>query len=99
MHVLIQPINIEDGEFYAKHGPHHKGDAGLDVYCIEDVTILPGETRAVDLGIRASAHRGRKDKENSIAYFLMPRSSISKTPLRLANSGEQETATFARAFV
>ena len=64
---------------YKNHKHFHQGDAGLDVYIVEDQIINPGETTRIKLGISCeNIHRK--------AYFLMPRSSISKTPLRLANS-------------
>ena len=64
---------------YKNHKHFHQGDAGLDVYIVENQTIKPGETTRIKLGISCE----NIDKK---AYFLMPRSSISKTPLRLANS-------------
>ena len=64
---------------YKNHKHFHQGDAGLDIYIVEEQTIKPGETTRIKLGISCE----NIDKK---AYFLMPRSSISKTPLRLANS-------------
>ena len=64
---------------YKNHKHFHQGDAGLDVYIVEDQIINSGETTRIKLGISCE-NIDRK------AYFLMPRSSISKTPLRLANS-------------
>ena len=57
-------------------------DAGFDLYCPQEVTIQPGETVRVDLGIACEATY----KDNPTAFYIYPRSSISKTPLRLANS-------------
>jgi dUTP pyrophosphatase len=79
MHLKIKPLNDAARETYSDHGHFHEGDAGLDLYVLEDITIEPGETKAIKLGIACEPKDGR-------AYFLMPRSSISKTPLRLANS-------------
>jgi dUTP pyrophosphatase len=79
MHLKIKPLNETAREIYSDHGHFHEGDAGLDLYVLEDVTIAPGETKAIKLGISCEPEDGR-------AYFLMPRSSISKTPLRMANS-------------
>ena len=64
---------------YKNHKHFHQGDAGLDVYIVEDQIINSGETTRIKLGISC-------ENIDSRAYFLMPRSSISKTPLRLANS-------------
>ncbi len=79
MQLKIKPLNEAARVTYADHGHFHEGDAGLDLYVLEDVTIAPGETRPIHLGIACEPVDGR-------AYFLMPRSSISKTPLRMANS-------------
>jgi dUTP pyrophosphatase len=57
-------------------------DAGFDLYCPQEVTIQPGETVCVDLGIACEATY----KGSPTAFYIYPRSSISKTPLRLANS-------------
>jgi dUTP pyrophosphatase len=79
MKLKIKPLNETAREVYANHGHFHEGDAGLDLYVLESITFEPGETKAIKLGIACEPLDGR-------AYFLMPRSSISKTPLRMANS-------------
>jgi len=80
--LLVQPLCEEAAELYKAHGQYHKGDSGLDLFCVRDETIPAGETRFVKLGIKVSAWEGTQ----SISWLLMPRSSISKTPLRLCNS-------------
>jgi dUTP pyrophosphatase len=55
------------------------GDSGLDIVFPKDVTIKSGETVRIKLGIAC------EPLEKS-GYYLYPRSSISKTPLRLSNS-------------
>ena len=77
--LLIKPLNAVARERYASHGHFHEGDAGLDLYTIEELTIEPGETKFIEFGISCQPTNGK-------AYFLIPRSSISKTPLRMANS-------------
>jgi len=79
MKLFIKPHNDIAREFYRNHGHFHDGDAGLDLYVLEDVHFQPGETKAIKLGISC-------EPEDGIAYYLFPRSSISKTPLRMANS-------------
>ena len=79
MHLNIKPLTDIAKEYYSNHGHFHNGDSGLDLYILETVTINPGETALLKLGIAAET------KENT-SYYLLPRSSISKTPLRLANS-------------
>lgn len=74
---------IADNEQYWKNHPTYKKaktneDVGLDIPHHCSVTIPPNATAyTVDLGFKAEQTHG---------YMLIPRSSISKTPLRLANS-------------
>ena len=79
MKLFIKTHNTTALEFYRNHGHFHDGDAGLDLYVLEDIHFDPGETKAIKLGISC-------EPEDGIAYYLFPRSSISKTPLRMANS-------------
>ena len=58
-----------------------KQDSGFDVYYPETFTIQPGETKLVSLKIKA-----RVLKERAMPYWLVPRSSIFKTKLRMSNS-------------
>ena len=79
MKLFIKPHNDIAREFYRNHGHFHDGDAGLDLYVLKDIQFEPGETKAIKLGISCESEDGK-------AYYLFPRSSISKTPLRMANS-------------
>ena len=79
MKLLIKPLNDLAKEYYNNHNHFHKGDAGLDLYVLEDQTFKASETAKIKLGISCESMDGK-------GYFLFPRSSISKTPLRLANS-------------
>ena len=79
MKLFIKPHNDTAWEFYRNHGHFHDGDAGLDLYVLEDIHFEPSETKAIKLGISCESEDGK-------AYYLFPRSSISKTPLRQCNS-------------
>ncbi len=79
MKLSIKPHNETAWDFYRNHGHFHGGDAGLDLYVLEDIQFEPNETKAIKLGISCEPEDGK-------AYYLFPRSSISKTPLRMANS-------------
>jgi dUTP pyrophosphatase len=61
---------------------NHKDDSGFDLYFPEDVTIPGKSTVLVNLQVTVLA------KENGLskAFNVYPRSSIYKTPIRLANS-------------
>ena len=79
MKLFIKPHNDTAQEFYCSHGHFHEGDAGLDLYVLEDIYFEAGETKTLKMGISCEPEDGK-------AYYLLPRSSISKTPLRMANS-------------
>ena len=79
MHLKIKPFNNTIRSLYENHGSFHDGDAGIDLFVIKEQTIQPGETTRIHLGIAC------ENTENK-PYLLMPRSSISKTPLRQCNS-------------
>lgn len=56
------------------------GDAGLDVYALEDITILPGETKLVYTGLKMAIPHGYE-------LQVRPKSGRAlKTKLRIANS-------------
>ena len=79
MKLKIKPLNDKAYKFYSEHGHFHNGDAGLDLYILENQKFSPGQTKLIKLGISCEPEDGK-------AYYLFPRSSISKTPLRLSNS-------------
>ena len=83
MHLLIKTDNLELQKKYIDHTNYHEGDSGLDLFCPKDILVKSGETVKIDLEIRCEA---LKHNRNNVSYYLYPRSSIVKTPLRLANS-------------
>ena len=79
MKLRVKPKSEAVRLMYENHGHFHKGDAGLDLFIIEKQVIRPGETSRIKLGISC-------ENMDQKPYLLMPRSSISKTPLRLCNA-------------
>lgn len=67
---------------------NHYDDAGLDLYTVDDIVVPAYGMATIDFGIRCM--RISQTQMGSVAskcgYFLAPRSSISNTPLRMANS-------------
>ena len=89
MRLHIKPENDRLVELYTNHGHYHNGDSGYDLYCPETVTIPPGLGHVVDMKVKCEAFLDSSDENNArvnTSYYLYPRSSIYKTPLRLANS-------------
>ena len=67
---------------YHGHSQSYHGDSGLDLFITKDTKVNPGETIKIGLGIQCAAQtNGVSD-----SWLIMPRSSMAKTPLRLANS-------------
>jgi dUTP pyrophosphatase len=79
MRLKIRPFNLEAKRFYLNHSHFHEGDAGLDLFIVHEQTIGPGESAFIHLQIAC-------ESEDQRPYFLLPRSSIAKTPLRMSNS-------------
>ena len=61
-------------------------DSGFDLYCLERDIIKYGSIYTMNTKISCSAYKIVNNKKIPTAFYLYPRSSISKTPLRLANS-------------
>ena len=56
LNIKIDPTNREIYDYlnnlYTEHNHYHEGDSGLDLYCPEDITIDPGETKRTSSPIR-----------------------------------------------
>lgn len=79
-------VNVLNKEYLMNYNTkkNYSTDSGFDLYCVEDVTILPWQVGTINSGIACSPVFSNKDDISG--YYLYPRSSISKTPLMLANS-------------
>ena len=85
MKLLLKTENTDLTNLYINHQHYNPGDSGLDLFCPETITINPGETVKINLQINCEALHDTIENTN-VSYYLYPRSSIIKTPLRLANS-------------
>ena len=141
MFLKLKIENEELKKLYEDHSSYHEGDAGLDLFCPEDITIPAGKLGKVDLGVACEALERIPTKHfcgvlhylllglsfilylilvtsdyskaseltlgiylslsaillgvlkitnfsklEGVSFYMYPRSSIIKTPLRLANS-------------
>jgi dUTP pyrophosphatase len=66
-------------DLYGAEPKNHATDSGFDLYVTEDIIIQPFSQATID-------HKILCEPTFTGGYYLYPRSSISKTPLRLANS-------------
>lgn len=64
--------------------PYTERDAGFDAVASAPLSGTQGDTARIDLGTRAAVWDPLK--RHFRAFWLVPRSSISKSPLRMANS-------------
>ncbi len=102
MHLRIFVDNIENNELYQKYyeamynhnyklndNPIHI-DAGFDLFAPNSVNFSYDVANKLNYKIKCSAQIVEGNEHHfrcyNTGYYLYPRSSISKTPLRLANS-------------
>ena len=85
MKLLVRPLTEELRNVYSGHSSYNEGDSGLDLFFPSDITLKYGDCGVkVDLEIQCE---GLDDStERNVSYYLYPRSSISKSPIRMANS-------------
>jgi dUTPase len=97
MELYLAPTSVESCVYYKRvvegylSKPESERDAGLDLVCDTSVSFPKKETdewtkwhERLTLGTRAAVWDPERNQFR--AYMLLPRSSISKTPMRLANS-------------
>ena len=75
--------NSKLSSFYKQSSEVRSNDnAGFDLFVPDDVEFAPGEKKLVSMEVKAVLHNGTTD----VHYWMLPRSSISKTGLMLCNS-------------
>jgi dUTP pyrophosphatase len=81
MKLLVKTLNVFACEVYKSDETRiTRGDSGYDLFCCVNQVVEPWSTCKIPLGICA------QPINTDSGYYLYPRSSISKTPLGLANS-------------
>lgn len=83
--LYVKPSTDVVGEYYKSHKYYHEGDSGYDLFVLEDIEFKPYETKFVNFQIQCEMVE-TNNLDKNVSYYLYPRSSISKTPLILANS-------------
>jgi dUTP pyrophosphatase len=97
MYLKVLPISLESVELYKEASLNHNEkilkqakyyDSGFDLYLPEDKEFVNKCVTKVNFDIKCSAEIVDMQRNKSIptGYYLYARSSISKTPLRLANN-------------
>ena len=93
MYLLIKVLSERVREFYENHETYHEGDAGLDLFIPEDTLIKAHSTTIVNLQIACEGFKTKsplswrieQNNYTPTSFYVYPRSSITKTPLRMAN--------------
>ena len=85
MKLFIKPSNEFTEALYSNHQHYNPGDSGIDLFTPETITVQLGETVKINLQIKCEALHDTIENTN-VSYYLYPRSSIVKTPLRMSNS-------------
>ena len=89
---LLAPVDNETARLYPQGLQRLSGrlcNSGIDLPTPQDTVISPGTVVWVNLGVRAVCLRPTPSSSDQMvpwAYRLVPRSSISKTPLIMVNS-------------
>lgn len=90
---LMRAHNNDHDQLY--HPIMNRNDAGVDIFVPNDVFIEPKTQAKIPLGVHCSVLKTTKISLEGTGgstllepsgFFLFPRSSISKTPLRMSNS-------------
>lgn len=86
-------IKTNHDDLYQSHSPAYKGDSGIDLYFPNQITVKAKSTMIIDLQISCEMKEINNNFKSGSqiffvnkSYYIYPRSSISKTPLRMANS-------------
>jgi len=88
MHLFLKATSDSVKEFYQPR--NHSTDSGFDLFFPYELTVHPHETISIDFGISAqlqeTIHSHGQIYHANRPFWIIPRSSISKTPLRMSNS-------------
>lgn len=90
MTLLVKQLGQTDLGYQVR--TNHPDDAGMDLYVPNEVVCAPGKVTFIHHQVACEMVSNKYDEflkryvDNNVSYFLVPRSSISKTPLIMANS-------------
>ena len=71
-------------EYYKNYKTKYEGDSGIDLVCPCCIECNPFKTSTINFNIQCEMINNETGE--NVSYYLYPRSSISSTPLILANS-------------
>ena len=87
--LYLSPVDINIENMYKESESNESWqDSGVDIYFPSDIVCEPRKKTLIKMGVCAAVFNSEDDPKTSTSkpYFMFPRSSIGKTPLRMANS-------------
>ena len=78
----ILPTNAEAATYY-RTAERKNDNAGFDLYLTDDVIFAADERKLVSMNVKATV---TNIHDKTVHYWMLPRSSLSKTGLMLCNS-------------
>jgi dUTP pyrophosphatase len=76
-------ITDSEKKYYSEYKTKHEGDSGIDLVNSSTFYVESLKVGTIDFKIQCEMIN---EKGELVSYYLYPRSSISKTPLMMANS-------------
>ena len=84
LYIKVCIDNSDVISYYKTFNNHYFGDSGIDLLTIDDISVDPFKVGTLDFQIQCEMIDMETNKFSS--YYLVPRSSISKTNFMMANS-------------
>jgi dUTP pyrophosphatase len=81
--LYVLPTKNKVAEYFSSWKSHHDGDSGIDLINLSTITVLPFGVETINFGFKTKMVN---ENGETCSYWLIPRSSISKTPFQMANS-------------
>jgi len=81
LNILCETKELED--YYGGFTQHHEGDSGVDLISEEISSVNPFDSYMINFHIKCQMID--LETNENVSYFLVPRSSITKTPFIMKN--------------
>jgi dUTP pyrophosphatase len=81
---LKESLDSEIKNYYINYKNKHEGDSGIDLVC--PIELIVSSFSGTTINFNISCEMINLETNKQVSYYLYPRSSISNTPLIMANS-------------
>lgn len=93
LHIFLDPRNNHEEQYQERINSHNEkllinryNDSGFDLFVPEDIMLNPNQVNKIDFRIKCEMKKKKNNSYIPSAFYLYPRSSISKSKFRLANN-------------